>query len=111
VVVSVDYRLPPPTPVPRAPAGCYMTARWLKRNARELPLFVGRVGGGGEGGGGGLAAGLGLLARDRGEFGPAFQHLIYPMLDDRTCTTDDPNVYAGEFIWQAQNNHFGWKCL
>ena len=33
--------------------------------------------------GAGLAAGLALLARDRGELAIAFQALIYPMIDDR----------------------------
>ena len=45
-----------------------------------------RIGVMGESAGGGLAAALALLARDRGEYRLAFQHLIYPMLDDRTCT-------------------------
>ncbi len=45
-----------------------------------------RIGVMGESAGGGLAAALALLARDRGEYSLAFQHLIYPMLDDRTCT-------------------------
>jgi acetyl esterase/lipase len=40
----------------------------------------------------------------------AFQHLIYPMLDDRTCTSA-PHPYAGEFIWTAQSNRFGWTSL
>ncbi len=64
-----------------------------------------------ESAGGGLAAALALLVRDRGEFTLAFQHLIYPMLDDRTCTTKDPHPYTGEFVWTAHNNHFGWSSL
>ena len=111
VVVSVDYRLAPETRFPGAVEDCYATLAWMNRNAGELALDADRLGVMGESAGGGLAAGLALLARDRGEFGVAFQHLIYPMLDDRTCTTDDPNVYAGEFIWQPHNNYFGWKCL
>jgi len=41
----------------------------------------------------------------------SFQHLIYPMLDDRTCTTADPHPVAGEFLWTTHNNHFGWSAL
>ena len=111
VVVSVDYRLAPETRFPGAVEDCYATLSWMNENAGKLALDVDRLGVMGESAGGGLAAGLALLARDRGEFDLAFQHLIYPMLDDRTCTTDDPNVYAGEFIWQPTNNYFGWKCL
>jgi triacylglycerol lipase len=65
----------------------------------------------GESAGGGLAAALALLARDRGEYQLAFQHLIYPMLDDRTCVAANPNPVAGEFIWTAHNNRFGWSAL
>jgi triacylglycerol lipase len=52
-----------------------------------------------------------LLARDRGEYALAFQHLTYPMLDDRTCVMAEPHPYAGEFIWTAHNNAFGWSSL
>jgi acetyl esterase/lipase len=52
-----------------------------------------------------------LLARDRGEYKLAFQHLIYPMLDDRTCVTTTPNPIAGEFIWTPHNNAYGWAAL
>lgn len=65
----------------------------------------------GESAGGGLAAALALLARDRGDYALAFQHLIYPMIDDRTCVSDDPNPVTGEFIWTRHNNHFGWSAL
>jgi triacylglycerol lipase len=49
--------------------------------------------------------------RVRGEYTLAFQHLIYPMIDDRTCVTWSPNPYAGEFIWSPESNRFGWKSL
>ena len=65
----------------------------------------------GESAGGGLAAALALLARDRGAYKLTFQHLIYPMLDDRTCVAAEPNPVAGEFIWTPHNNHFGWSAL
>jgi len=57
------------------------------------------------------AAGLALLARDRGQYQLAFQHLIAPMLDDRTCTTRDPNPFTGQFIWTPESNEFGWTSL
>jgi acetyl esterase/lipase len=64
----------------------------------------------GESAGGGLAAALALLARDRGEYELAFQHLIYPMIDDRTCIAN-PNPFTGEFVWTSENNCFGWSAL
>jgi triacylglycerol lipase len=51
------------------------------------------------------------MVRDRGEHRLAFQHLIYPMIDDRTCTRPDPHPFTGEFIWPPANNRFGWAAL
>ena len=58
-----------------------------------------------------MAAALALPARDRGEHRLAFQHLIYPMLDDRTCVRADPHPHVGRFIWTPQMNLFGWTAL
>jgi len=111
VIVSVDYRLAPETHFPGAIEDCYAALRWVFENARKLNIDKLRIGVMGESAGGGLAASLALLVRDRGEFSLSFQHLIYPMLDDRTCVTQQPNKYVGEFIWTADSNFFGWKSL
>ena len=111
VVVSVDYRLAPETRFPGAVEDCYAALGWLVANAAEFGVDAARIGIMGESAGGGLAAGLALLVRDRGEYALAFQHLIYPMIDDRTCTRPDPHPYAGEFIWTHQSNIFGWTAL
>jgi acetyl esterase/lipase len=110
-VVSVEYRLAPETRFPAAIEDCYAALSWLYAHATQLGLDSGRIGVMGESAGGGLAAALALLARDRGEHKLAFQHLIYPMLDDRTCMTQDPALYAGEFLWTPHNNAFGWSAL
>jgi acetyl esterase/lipase len=110
-IVTVEYRLAPETPFPGALEDCYAALSWLYASANELRIDAGRIGVMGESAGGGLAAGLALLARDRGEFQLAFQHLIYPMLDDRTCVSTQPHPYAGEFIWTPRSNHFGWSSL
>lgn len=109
--VAVDYRLAPETPHPGPVEDCYAALKWLHTNASELGVDAGRIAIGGESAGGGLAAGLGLLTRDRGEVKLAFQLLIYPMLDDRTVTTDDPHPHVGEFIWTTDANRFGWTAL
>jgi triacylglycerol lipase len=111
ILVSVDYRLAPETVFPGAIEDCYAGLRWLFEEADAIGVDKARIGVMGESAGGGLAAALALLARDRGEFSLIFQHLIYPMLDDRTCTRPDPNPHVGEFIWHAANNHFGWTAL
>jgi acetyl esterase/lipase len=107
--VSVDYRLAPETPHPGPVEDCYAALTWLHAHADELGVDPGRIAIGGASAGGGLAAGLGLLTRDRGEVPLAFQLLIYPMLDDRTVTHPDPHPYAGEFIWNHDANRFGWQ--
>lgn len=111
MLVTVDYRLAPETVFPGAVEDCYAALSWLFGNAAALGVDPVRIGVMGESAGGGLAAGLALLARDRGEHRLAFQHLIYPMIDDRTCVRPDPHPHAGEFIWDAHNNHFGWSAL
>jgi triacylglycerol lipase len=110
-IVSVDYRLAPETPHPGPIEDCYAALTWLFANADTLKIDASRVGVMGESAGGGLAAALALMTRDRGEFALAFQHLIYPMIDDRTCVVPHPHPYTGEFIWTPHNNRFGWSAL
>lgn len=111
VIVSVEYRLAPETPFPGGIEDCYAALAWLFKEAPGLGVDSNRIGVMGESAGGGLAAGLALLARDRKEYRLAFQHLIYPMLDDRTCISTDPHPYTGEYIWTPHNNSFGWSAL
>ncbi len=109
--VSVDYRLAPETPFPGPVEDCYAALKWLYTQAADLGVDPDRIAIGGASAGGGLAAGLGLLTRDRGEVPLSFQLLIYPMLDDRTVTASDPHPHTGEFIWTAAANRFGWTSL
>jgi acetyl esterase/lipase len=86
VVVSVEYRLAPEHPFPAGLEDCYAALVWLHDQADALGVDPARVAINGGSAGGGLAAGLALLARDRG--GPAicFQYLGIPELDDRLDT-------------------------
>jgi triacylglycerol lipase len=111
-MVAVEYRLAPETRAPGAVEDCYAALAWLAAHAAEIGVDPKRIGVMGESAGGGLAAALALLARDRAEYRLAFQHLIYPMLDDRTSAeTADVHPFAGEFIWTHHNNRFGWNAL
>ena len=107
VGVSVEYRLSPETPYPGPLEDCYAGLRWVHDHASELDIDPRRTGIGGASAGGGLAAALAILARDRGEVPVAFQHLIYPMLDDRQITeTSGWDVP----VWTPAGNEFGWRA-
>jgi triacylglycerol lipase len=110
VIASVEYRLAPEFPHPAPVEDAYAALKWLHGEAAALRVDPARIAVGGESAGGGLAAALALLARDRGEVPIVFQHLIYPMLDDRTVLAE-PHPFAGEFIWSPEQNRFGWAAL
>ncbi len=109
VFLSVNYRLAPETPFPGAVHDGYAALAWLFAQADELGIDPARIGVMGESAGGTLATSIALMARDRGEYSLAFQHLTYPALDDRTGTSDDPNPHSGEFIWTRECNRFAWQ--
>jgi len=109
-VASVDHRLAPEQPDPAPLEDCYSALKWLA----ALPAVdPGRVAIGGASAGGGLAAALALLARDRGVT-PAFQLLVYPMLDDRTSLAPETAGKSGNRanyrLWDDRSNRFGWKA-
>lgn len=92
--LSFDYRLAPETPFPGPVEDCYAALVWLYTQAAKIGVDGGRIALYGGSAGGGLAAALGLLTRDRGVVPLVFQMLIYPMLDDRTCTPTLENLYG-----------------
>lgn len=110
VVVSVEYRLAPETPLPGPLDDCYAGLVWLHRNARALGVDSRRIAVKGVSAGGGLAAMLALAARDRGEVPLCGQILLYPMLDDRTGSTRKAST-AIPYLWTPQANVFGWTSL
>lgn len=111
VILSVDYRLAPETRWPGAVEDCYAALAWLHAHANRLGIDHERIAIGGESAGGGHAASLALVARDRGEYRIRHQHLIYPMIDDRTGSSVPAPPFIGEFIWTAGSNSFGWSAL
>jgi triacylglycerol lipase len=110
-IYSVDHRLAPEEPHPAPLEDIYSVFAWLHANAGQLGLDPARIGIKGESGGGGFAAAAVLYARDRQGPKFAFQHLIYPMIDDRTAVRKDLHPYVGEFVWTQENNYFGWRSL
>lgn len=107
VVASVEYRLAPETPYPGGLEDCYAALKWLHGAAGELGLDANRIALRGESAGGGLAAALAIAARDRKGPPILFQLLVYPMLDDRTCT-GEAHPFAGQFVWDTAANAYGW---
>jgi acetyl esterase/lipase len=110
-IYSVDYRLAPEAPHPAPLEDIYSVFVWLCANAARLGLDPDRIGIKGESGGGGFAAGVALYARDHQGPKFAFQHLIYPMIDDHSAVRKDLHPYVGEFVWTQENNYFGWRSL
>jgi acetyl esterase/lipase len=110
-VVSIDYRLAPETPHPGPLEDCYQVLQAVYSGSAFITGDRSRIAVSGDSAGGGLAAALALLARDRGELKIALQHLIYPMLDDRTCVRSNQSPFLGEFVWTAEHNRFGWASL
>jgi len=109
IVVSVDYRLAPEHPHPAPLDDCHAALRWLHGHAADLGGVAPKIVVMGQSAGGGLAAALAQRVRDAGDLAIAHQHLIYPMLDDRTCTRG-PDA-TGEFVWTRPSNAFGWASL
>lgn len=108
-MLSLEYRLAPEHPHPTPVEDCYTGLCWLAEHAEQLGIDPGRIAIMGDSAGGGLAAGVAIMARDRG--GPALVHqlLIYPMLDDRTAT---PDPYLAPLAgWSYDDNITGWDAL
>lgn len=82
VVVSVDYRLAPEHRFPMGLEDCYAAAKAIFTNRFILNVAPDDITLIGDSAGGNLAAALSLLARDRGEFLPKKQVLIYPAVNN-----------------------------
>ena len=108
VAVSIEYRLAPEDPYPAPLDDCYAALRWTAQHADELGIDPARIVIAGASAGGGLAAGLAILARDRGEVDVAFQLLIYPMIDDRN--TSASSHIDGAPVWSRAANDLGWRA-
>ena len=108
VVASVEYRLAPEHPYPAPLEDCYSVLKWLANNTEQFDIRPDRIAIGGASAGGGLAAGLGLLARDRAEVDICYQLLIYPMIDD-TNVDQASGTLPDTLLWTRANNLIGWR--
>lgn len=111
VVVSVDYRLAPEATGMTLVDDCYAGLLWTVEHARDLGVDPARIIVAGASAGGGLAAGVTLMARDRGTPAIAAQVLICPMLDHRNITTSSRQYSGGSGVWTREMNEFGWRAV
>jgi acetyl esterase/lipase len=106
VAVAVEWRRAPEDPYPAAVHDGYAALRWMSASAG---LDSTRLVIGGASSGGGVAAGVALLARDRGDVLLAGQVLVYPMLDDREVTPSSREVRDPR-LWNLESNRLGWAA-
>lgn len=86
IVASVEYRLAPEYRFPIPLEDCYAVAKALYTGRLVLPADPDQITIIGDSAGGNLTAAVSLLARERGEFKPRKQILIYPALNN--CYTE-----------------------
>ena len=109
-IFSVEYRLAPESKGTSLVEDCYAGLEWLSKNAATFNVDPARIAAFGESAGGGLAAGVALMARDKGLSPPlAKQILIYPMLDDRNLKAN-PQIEPFAF-WKNADNITAWTAL
>ncbi len=93
IVVSVDYRLAPEHPFPAALDDCYRATLEIFFNAALFGAKPEEITLVGDSAGANLAAAVSLMARDRGEFLPSKQILIYPATyDDHSPKSPFPSI-------------------
>lgn len=82
--------------------------KWLYETSESLGVDRSRIAIAGQSAGGGLAAALTQRLSDKAWLTPAFQLLVYPMLDARTTARADHRG-TGKFIWTPKSNLYGWR--
>ena len=82
IVVSVEYRLAPEYPFPTGLEDCYAAAKAIFQDQFLINVKPENITLIGDSAGGNLAAALSMMARDRGDFCPLRQILIYPALNN-----------------------------
>jgi acetyl esterase len=80
VIISVAYRLAPETMFPGAVEDAQESTDWIAENADSLNINANRIAIGGDSAGGNLATVYCFLNKERSDFKPYFQLLIYPSI-------------------------------
>jgi acetyl esterase len=98
-VLSVDYRLSPEHPFPQALEDGYAALSFAAAETEQLAALPHGLVICGSSSGGNLAAGVALMARDRGGPDLALQILVYPPLDYRFDTGSYLEFGEGNMRW------------
>lgn len=119
-IFAAHYRLAPEFPHPVPVQDVYAGLEYLLTHAAELGVDPKRIVVHGESAGGGLAAGMALMARDKG-LTPRVGKLVlnFPMLDDRTSLAAkgapdgviEGDPLNGLATWTHADNLTGWGAL
>lgn len=108
VVVSVEYRRAPENRFPVALEDCYAATTWVADNAAAVDGDPSALAVAGDSAGGTLAAGVALLARDRGGPSLDYQVLAYPATDYRFDTASYEENAQGYFLTRRDMERF-WE--
>ena len=106
-VISVDYRIAPEHPFPAGPEDCHTGWLWTVANAGKLGIDPERIAIAGASAGAGMCAGVALMNRDRKGPQPAYQMLLYPMLDNLHAT--DSGRLEGHAVWSRESSLNAWE--
>ncbi|HEX3596154.1 MAG TPA: alpha/beta hydrolase [Polyangiaceae bacterium] len=107
-VLSVAYRLAPEHPFPAATEDGEAAFTWALAHAGELGADPARVGVGGDSAGGNIAAVVSHLGRTTGRT-PAFQFLVYPVMD-RASPWPSFDLFAKGFLLERADVDFFDGC-
>ena len=106
-LLFADYRMALDYPFPTPAEDCYATLKWAFDHAAEYQIDPSRIAIGGDSAGGNLAAGVSLMARDRGLTMPCFMMLLYPVLD-RRMQTESMRLFSDTPMWNSVLNKQMW---
>ena len=105
-LLAVDYRLAPEHRFPAAPTDCLHATRWALDHADDLSVGIDRFALAGESSGGNLVAVVAQQLAATGGPAPAFQAMVYPMLDADTDTASYRRFAEGYFFTRAKARYF-----
>lgn len=86
VVVSTHYRQAPEHKFPASHQDTFAAYQWLHQHAAELKADAGKIAVVGESAGGNMAAGISMMAKEKGMPLPVHQVLIYPVSNNDFST-------------------------